>query len=167
MRTFRLIHLIASSPFRFAFILPHRLLAGLLALATSQPAPGSDPIQIRELDSARSRASFSVRVLWMFPVEGQFSTLRGQVRIDPARQLATVEARIVADTVSMRREGTENWARSAEFFDVERFPEIEFRSVSFPIKRLREGGAGQAGKCASHGDAEDGLGLHGVVSVYE
>ncbi|HPW02896.1 MAG: YceI family protein [Dokdonella sp.] len=140
MRALRLIHLIASSPFRFAFILPHRLLAGLLALATSQPAPGSDPIQIRELDSARSRASFSVRVLWMFPVEGQFSTLRGQVRIDPARQLATVEARIVADTVSMRREGTENWARSAEFFDVERFPEIEFRSVSFPIKRLREGG---------------------------
>lgn len=76
----------------------------------------------------------------MFPVEGQFSTLRGQVRIDPARQFVTVEARIVADTVSMRREGTENWARSAEFFDVERFPEIEFRSVSFPIKMRCEGG---------------------------
>ncbi len=115
-------------------------LAGLIALASGGVDRSGEPVQVRELDSARSRASFSVRVLWMFPVEGQFSTLRGQVRIDPARQLATVEARINADSVSMRREGTENWVRSAEFFDVERFPEIEFRSVSFPIKRLREGG---------------------------
>lgn len=115
-------------------------LAGLIALAASNPARSSDAVQVRELDSSRSHASFSVRVLWMFPVEGHFSTLRGQVRIEPTRQLATVEARIDADTVSMRREGTENWVRSEEFFDVERFPEIEFRSVSFPLARLKDGG---------------------------
>lgn len=117
-----------------------RCLAGLIALACCEPARSTDAVQVRDLDSERSRASFSVRVLWMFPVEGQFSTLHGQVRIDPARQLATVEARIDAATVSMRREGTENWVRSAEFFDVQRFPEIEFRSVSFPLARLQQGG---------------------------
>ena len=40
----------------------------------------------------------------------------------------------------MRRSGTENWVKSAEFFDAANHPEIHFRSDSFPLARLHSGG---------------------------
>ena len=34
----------------------------------------------------------------------------------------------------------ENWVKSAEFFDVEHYPDIRFHSDSFPLSRLQGGG---------------------------
>ena len=111
------------------------LLAAAMLLAG--PAAASDVIL---LDGAQSHAEFSVKVLWMFDVSGQFSGVHGHVLVDRARNEAVVDARIDANAVRMRRGGTEEWVKSAEFFDVARYPEIRFLSAPFPLARLAEGG---------------------------
>ncbi|SFN52988.1 Polyisoprenoid-binding protein YceI [Dokdonella immobilis] len=122
-----------------ALFLPGCLIA-MMTLATT--APGAEPPRMETLqfDSKRSSAQFSVKVFWMIPVDGQFGGLRGEVVVDHFSSQARVDARIDADGVTMRRSAYENWVKSAEFFDVERYPEIRFHSDSFPISRLHGGG---------------------------
>lgn len=115
-------------------------LAGLFALASTLPSNAPQGSETLKLDSATSSAAFSVKVMWMFAVDGQFGNVRGTVDIDHFRGQATVDARIDAADVTMRREGAISWVKSAEFFDVEHFPEIRFHSDAFPISRLHVGG---------------------------
>ena len=115
-------------------------LVGLFALSAIAPSSGAASEEILKLDQAQSSAAFSVKVLWMFAVEGHFGNVRGTVSIDHVHGQAAVDARINAADVTMRREGAINWVKSAEFFDVERFPEIRFLSDPFPIARLHDGG---------------------------
>ena len=113
-------------------------LAGLLALASPAQLPPNP--ETLTLDSARSSAAFSVKVMWMFAVDGQFGSVRGTVNIDRFRGQATVDAYIDAADVTMRRDGALAWVKSAEFFDVEHHPEVHFRSDAFPTTRLHLGG---------------------------
>ena len=115
-------------------------LTGLIALATAASAASAPNTETLKLDNAHSSAAFSVKVLWMFAVEGQFSSVHGEVAIDSFRSQATVDARIDAAEVTMRRESATSWIKSAEFFDIEHFPEIRFQSDTFPISRLNQGG---------------------------
>lgn len=115
-------------------------LAGLIALAVTSPSPTQARSETLILDSTRSSATFSVKVLWMFAVDGQFGNVRGTVDIDGQHGQATVEAYIDTATVSMHRQSAISWIKSAEFFDVERYPEIHFRSEPFPLSRLHQGG---------------------------
>jgi polyisoprenoid-binding protein YceI len=116
-------------------------LAGWIVLAAAAPASLPAATETLTLDSANSSAAFSVRVLWMFGVDGHFGSLHGQVVIDRSSDQAIVDARIDAKDVSMRRESALDWVKSAEFFDVEHYPEIRFRSEPFPLARLHDGGA--------------------------
>jgi polyisoprenoid-binding protein YceI len=115
-------------------------LAGWIVLAAAAPASLPSATETLSLDSANSSAAFSVKVLWMFGVDGQFGSLHGQVAIDHSSGQATVDARIDANDVSMRRESALDWVKSAEFFDVAHYPEIRFRSDAFPLARLHDGG---------------------------
>jgi polyisoprenoid-binding protein YceI len=120
-------------------ILLHGWLSGLLALATADK-PASSQTEIMVLDGERSNASFSVKVLWVIDVDGQFGGVHGNVEIDHFRSQAVVDARIDANAVKMRRSGTENWVKSDEFFSVAQYPEIRFHSSPFPLSRLSSGG---------------------------
>jgi polyisoprenoid-binding protein YceI len=115
-------------------------LAAMMALAATAPGAELPRTETLQFDSERSSAQFSVRVFWMIPVDGQFGQVRGEVVVDHFRSQARVDARIDANGVSMRRSTYENWVKSAEFFDVGRYPEIRFHSDSFPVSRLHGGG---------------------------
>ena len=121
-----------------------RLFSGCLlatmAMALHAWAADTPPDEILRFDSARSTADFSVKVLWMIPVDGQFGEVRGEVAIDRFRSQARVTAHIDAGGVTMRRTSNENWVKSEEFFDVANHPRIHFRSEAFPLSRLRSGG---------------------------
>ena len=93
-----------------------------------------------QLDSARSHATFGVKVMWLVGVHGRFGRMSGVVDIDRFRNLATVDARIDANAVEMSTKSYADWVKSDEFFDVARYPEIRFVSESFPLQRLRRGG---------------------------
>jgi len=92
------------------------------------------------LDSARSHATFGVKVMWLLPIHGRFGKVGGVVDIDRFRNFATVDARIDANAVEMSTKSYEDWVKSDEFFDVAHYPDIHFVSESFPLQRLRSGG---------------------------
>jgi polyisoprenoid-binding protein YceI len=110
----------------------------LTCLATHAQTPRHEVLQ---LDATRSRAGFTVKVLWLIGVGGEFGAVQGSLDIDRFRGTARVDARIAADDLHMRSARYENWAKSAEFFDAEHYPKIHFVSDDFPLVRLRTGGA--------------------------
>ncbi len=97
--------------------------------------------EVLQLDATRSRAGFTVKVLWLIGVGGEFGAVQGSLDVDRFRGTARVDARIAADDLHMRSARYENWAKSAEFFDAEHYPKIHFASDDFPLVRLRSGGA--------------------------
>jgi polyisoprenoid-binding protein YceI len=109
------------------------LIAGSTYAASSQP-------HVLPLDVARSQATFTVKVLWVLGLRGEFGTVRGDVDIDHFHGTARVHASIATANLRMRSQHYENWARSAEFFDAQHYPAIEFTSATFPLARLRHGG---------------------------
>jgi polyisoprenoid-binding protein YceI len=114
------------------------LAAALLIVILAQPsAHAGDRV---ELDSARSRAEFRVKAMWLIGIHGYFGTVHGSVDIDAFRSQAVVEARIAAASVHMNVRGYEDWVKSREFFDAAAHPEIRFVSEPFPLQRLRKGG---------------------------
>ncbi|MBS0569870.1 MAG: YceI family protein [Proteobacteria bacterium] len=96
--------------------------------------------EVLQLDAARSQATFTVKVLWLIGLKGEFGAVQGSVAIDHFRGTARVEATLATDDLRMRSQHYQTWARSAEFFDAEHFPKIDFASTAFPLVRLRTGG---------------------------
>jgi polyisoprenoid-binding protein YceI len=115
---------------------PLLLIFLLLALDAQSQTP-----QVLELDAARSRAVFEVRVLYLIGLHGEFGSVHGTLSVDRAREVATVDATIDTNAVHMRNHLYENWVRSAEFFDAVHFPQIHFVSAEFPLQRLTQGGS--------------------------
>ena len=111
--------------------------AALLVGPARADGPGNDRVA---LDSARSHATFGVKVMWLVTVHGRFGKVGGDVEVDRFRNFATVDARIDANAVEMGTKSYEDWVKSDEFFDVAHHPEIRFVSESFPLQRLRRGG---------------------------
>lgn len=107
--------------------------------ASAEPATAHPDPRFLRFDSVQSRATFEVKVLLMFSVKGQFGSVSGGVHVEG--DVARVEAAIDANAVSMNRESNEEWVKSAEFFDVDRHPQIFFDSQPFPLARLRDGGS--------------------------
>jgi polyisoprenoid-binding protein YceI len=96
--------------------------------------------EILQLDAVRSQAGFTVKVLWLIGVAGEFGAVRGNLDIDRFRGTARVHASIESATLHMRSARNAEWAKSAEFFDATHYPQIDFESDDFPLVRLHGGG---------------------------
>jgi polyisoprenoid-binding protein YceI len=84
-----------------------------------------------ELDSAHSTASFSIKHMMIAKVHGGFEKLSGTLIYDPAAPTqAKVEISIEANSINTREAQRDNHLKSADFFDVEKFPKISFSSKS-------------------------------------
>jgi polyisoprenoid-binding protein YceI len=84
------------------------------------------------IDSAHSSVSFAVRHMMVTNVRGQFSGLKGTISYD-AKNLAAskVEATVQAGTVNTGIVKRDDHLRSADFFDVAKFPAISFKSTKW------------------------------------
>lgn len=91
-------------------------------------------------DAGGSRIDFELSALGLFGVHGGFPRFEGESRSDPSDGLWRIETRIDATSLTIEPERYLGWARSSEFFDVQRHPEIRFRSDPAPEALLREGG---------------------------
>jgi len=82
-----------------------------------------------ELDASHTSVGFTVRHLGLSKVRGGFELRSGRVVIgeDPAD--STVEAVLDAATFNTGAADRDAHVKSADFLDVERFPEISFRST--------------------------------------
>jgi len=82
-----------------------------------------------QIDPAHSSAQFKVRHMMIANVKGGFDKVSGTVNFDPANPSAsTVEATIDVASISTRDEQRDAHLKSPDFFDVEKFPTISFKS---------------------------------------
>jgi polyisoprenoid-binding protein YceI len=84
-----------------------------------------------QIDSSHSGIQFTVRHLVIAKVRGQFSRWTGSLAT-PGRDFSRASLDVVIDASSIDTGVADRDAhlRSADFFDVERYPEITFRSTA-------------------------------------
>ena len=91
------------------------------------------------IDRAHTDILFSAKHLMVTTVHGTFTDFEGEVDLDeadPTRSSATFRVR--AASVDTSFAARDNHLRSADFFDVERYPEILVRSTAVRPKRNGE-----------------------------
>lgn len=104
-----------------------------------------------QIDTSHSAAQFSVRHLMVSNVRGEFGKITGTVNYD-AKDVSksTVNVSIDVASISTRDEKRDAHLKSADFFDVEKYP-----TMTFVSKKVQSTG----GKLKITGD----LTLHGVT----
>lgn len=88
------------------------------------------PVRTYEIDKAHSEAVFQVRHL-LTKVSGRFEDFKGAVRFDEAAPAeSSIDFTIQAASINTNQPDRDAHLRSADFFDVERFPTLTFVSRS-------------------------------------
>lgn len=107
------------------------------------------PQQAYEIDPAHSSAQFSVRHMMVSNVRGHFTKISGIIKYDSANPASSsVEATIDAASIDTRDSQRDAHLKSADFFDVEKFPTLTFRSKRI---ELHSGGGTIVGDLTIHG----------------
>ena len=121
------------------------LLAGALTIGSQAQAKPTT----WNIDPAHSRVSFTVRHLFS-KVPGNFNTFSGAVVFDPEKPgTGSVQVEIDANSINTNVEKRDNHLRSADFFDVAKYPKLTF--VSTGVKDLGGGKLEIAGNLTMHG----------------
>ncbi len=82
-----------------------------------------------DIDSVHSQATFSVKHMMISTVRGHFEVLSGQLEIDEQHpENSWVEAQVDAKSINTRDAKRDDHLRSPDFFDVEKYPIITFKS---------------------------------------
>jgi polyisoprenoid-binding protein YceI len=118
----------------------------------STPAAPQTSTSTWKIDPVHSGAEFKVKHMMISNVKGQFTAVTGVATLDEADVTKSrIEATIDAASVNTRDVQRDAHLKSADFFDVERFPTLSFKS-----KRVARAGGDEL---AVTGD----LTIHGVT----
>lgn len=88
------------------------------------PAPG-----VWALDQPHTTIEFTARHLMVAKVKGRFAEFEGEIHVDDDPLESTVDVAIKAASIDTGEEQRDTHLRSADFFNVERFPELRFRGT--------------------------------------
>jgi len=125
-------------------------LGALLMLAGSAVAQ----VQTWQIDPNHTSAQFSVRHMGISTVRGDFTKVSGSAQYDPsAPTKASVEATIDAASVDTRVSMRDNDLKSANYFDVEKYPTITFKSKS--VQAAGDGKLKITGDLTIHGTTKE------------
>ncbi|MCC7497154.1 MAG: YceI family protein [Bryobacterales bacterium] len=112
--------------------------------------PASVTTTTWNLDPAHSAAEFKVRHMMISNVKGRFTSLSGVLTLDETDVTnSRIEASIETKTVDTREPDRDAHLRSADFFEVEKYPTMTFQSTS--VKRTGEGELAVTGNLTIHG----------------
>ena len=111
--------------------LPLALLLSICALPAASTTYRIEP--------AETTAAFEVRFLGLFPLRGDFRRTAGTLVFDPRTRRGSIEVSIDTTTLEASVRKAESSARSADFFHVDKFASIDFKSSRFVFddSRLR------------------------------
>ena len=102
---------------------------GLLASVLISKNSGAIAAEIYQVDAAHSSFNFSVKHLTVSTVTGQFTDFNGTIQYDPADPNSFLaDVVIKATSVDTRQEQRDKHLKGADFFDVEKYPAITFKS---------------------------------------
>jgi len=115
------------------------------ALATPQIATTT-----WNIDPVHSVAEFKVKHMMISNVKGQFTGVKGVLALDETDLTNShVETTIDAASINTREAQRDAHLKSADFFDVEKFPTLSFKSTR--VSRVRDGELAVAGDLTIHG----------------
>jgi polyisoprenoid-binding protein YceI len=101
--------------------------------------PAAAAAETWQIDPSHSAAQFTVRHMMISNVKGEFGKIAGSIQYDSADLSKTaIEATIDAASINTRVENRDKHLRSADFFDVEKYPTLTFKS-----KRVETAGPGK------------------------
>ncbi|HZM99859.1 MAG TPA: YceI family protein [Pyrinomonadaceae bacterium] len=96
-----------------------------------------DP-RVWQFDPAYSTVEFVVRNLW-YNVKGRFNVLEGAIVLDEDDvRRSSITATIKANSIDTGNKRRDAHLQSADFLDVEKFPDIEFKSERIARGRDRD-----------------------------
>jgi polyisoprenoid-binding protein YceI len=122
----------------------------LKTMTTATAAAPKTSITTWNVDPAHSVAEFKVKHMMIANVKGQFSKVSGALFLDESDlEDSRVEATIQAASIHTRDEQRDAHLKSADFFDVEKFPTLHFKSTAISI--VRDGELSVAGELTVHG----------------
>jgi polyisoprenoid-binding protein YceI len=111
------------------------ILAALPAFTSARgkaaPAAPPSPTKTYTLSKLYTTLSFTATKWMVFKEEGTFQDFRGTLTyspIDPAK--CRIDVTVQAASLDTRSSGRDKVLRSDDFFDVEKFPTLSFRSIS-------------------------------------
>jgi polyisoprenoid-binding protein YceI len=118
--------------------------------ATTQSLPITFAPTKWTIDPAHTSVTFGVKHMMVSTVRGEFQKITGTVLWDPSRpEASSIEATIDVASINTREEKRDAHLRSADFFDVEKFPTIEFKSRG--VGRKKDGAVEVLGDLTIHG----------------
>ena len=82
------------------------------------------------LDPSHTSVEFIARHLMISKVRGVFTDVSGEINVDEVPERSSAEVAIAAASVQSGDDRRDAHLRSPDFFDVERFPQITFRSTN-------------------------------------
>ncbi len=83
-----------------------------------------------EIDPAHSEVQFAVKHMMFTTVRGHFNVLSGHLHIDEQHpENSWVDAQVDASSIDTRSDYRDGHLRSADFFEVEKYPTITFKST--------------------------------------
>lgn len=87
------------------------------------------------IDTAHSSADFTIKHMMFAKVRGSIPNVSGTVNFDPANPgSSSVEATLEVASIVTGAEDRDNHLRSGDFFDVENYPTITFKSTKVEAK---------------------------------
>jgi len=102
------------------------------------------------VDPIHSNVEFKVRHMMISNVKGQFKGVTGKLQLDSADPTKSgVEVSIDASTVNTGDAQRDAHLKSADFFDVEKFPTLTFKSNR--VSKNKDGAFRVPGELAIHG----------------
>jgi polyisoprenoid-binding protein YceI len=123
----------------------------ILLAAVAFVAGGAQAATRYEIDPAHSKASFTIRHMMVTNVRGELGGVSGEVMLDdkdPAK--STVKATIDVKTLNTGVDKRDAHLKSADFFDVEKFPTMTFESTKVS-KGTKKGSWKVEGNLTLHG----------------
>lgn len=99
-------------------------------MAAGEAGQGAAGARTWIIDPAHTVVEFSVKHMMIATVRGNFGKVEGNLKLDeqdPSRSM--VEAKVDVASIDTRQQDRDAHLRSADFFDVEHHPTMEFRST--------------------------------------
>ncbi|RKN65458.1 YceI family protein [Paenibacillus ginsengarvi] len=102
------------------------------------------------VDPTHSGIDFSVKHMMIANVKGSFHSFEASINADPEDlTTAEIEFNIDVDSIDTRNKDRDAHLRSADFFDAEKYPKIQFKSTG--VKATGDGEYDVTGDVTIHG----------------
>ena len=118
--------------------------------ATPEVTRTGIPKGVWKVDAAHSKVGFAVKHMGVATVRGEFGQFDGQLEIGEDLAASKASGTVQAASVDTNQEARDNHLRSADFFEVEKYPEIGFASTS--IEQVDEETVKIVGDLTMHGE---------------